>query len=213
MTNSVRTFLIACFLTAWCVVIPAQAADTDTSDASDPGWGMMGGYGGYGMGPGMMGGYGGYGNGMGPGMRGGYGGYGMGHGMMGGYGNGMGPGMMGGRGMWALSALNLTDDQRSKINKIFDDERKQHWAVMGKMMDEQNKLRDLYEQSEPDPKKVGAAYGAIAKLRQQMLETHVQASNDVQKLLTKEQREQLEQWRNRPWGPGGGPGPRGMPRR
>ena len=186
MTNSMRAFLIACFLTAWCVVIPAQAADTDTSDAPDPGWGMMGGYGGYGMGPGMMGGYGGY---------------------------GMVPGMMGGHGMWALSALNLTDDQRSKINKIFDDERKQHWAVMGKMMDEQNKLRDLYEQSEPDPKKVGAAYGAIAKLRQQMLETHVQASNEVQKLLTKEQREQLEQWRNRPWGPGGGPGPRGMPRR
>ena len=43
---------------------------------------MMGGWGGYGMGPGMMGGYGGYGGGygMGPGMMGGYGGYGMGPG-------------------------------------------------------------------------------------------------------------------------------------
>ena len=209
MTNRARGFLVASLLTAWCVLVPAQAAETDGPEAADGGcgWGMMGGYGGYGMGPGMMGGYG---NGMGPGMMGGYGGYGMGPGMMGGYGNGMGPGMMGGRGMWALSALNLTDDQRSKINKIFDDERKQHWTVMGKMMDEQNKLRDLYEQSEPDPKKVGAAYGAIAKLRQQMLETHVQASNEVQKLLTKEQREQLEQRRRGGWEPGAGPGPRGM---
>ena len=175
MANRARAFLIASLLTAWCVLVPAQAAETDGPEAAADGgcgWGMMNGYGGYGMGPGMMGGY------------------------------GMGP----------LSALNLTDDQRSKINKIFDDERKQHWAVMGKMMDEQNKLRDLYEQSEPDPKKVGAAYGAIAKLRQQMLETHVQASNEVQKLLTKEQREQLEQRRRGGWGPGAGPGPgpRGM---
>lgn len=193
MTNSARAFLVAVFLAMWCAVIPARAADTDTSDATDPGWGMMdgyGGYGGYGMGPGMMGGYGS--------------GYGMGPGMMGGYG-GMGPGMMGGYGMGPLAALNLTDDQRSKINKIFDDERKQHWAVMGKMMDEQNKLRDLYEQTEPDPKKVGAAYGAIAKLRQQMLETHIQANNEMQKVLTKEQREQLGQWRRGMWGPGGGP--------
>ena len=194
MANRARAFLIASLLTAICLVVPAQAAETGSPDEIIPGsgWGMMNGYGGYGMGPGMMGGYGG-GYGMGSGMMGGYGGY------------GMGPGMMGGYGMGPLSALNLTEDQHSKINKIFDDERKQHWAVMGKMMDEQNKLRDLYEQTEPDPKKVGAAYGAIAKLRQQMLETHIQANNEMQKVLTKEQREQLGQWRRGMWGPGGGP--------
>jgi Spy/CpxP family protein refolding chaperone len=182
MANSARAFLIACLLTVMCLVVPAQAAETGSSDEANPGWGwgMMGGYGGgYGMGPGMMGGYGG--------------------------GYGMGPGMMGGYGMGPLSALNLTDDQRSKINKIFDAERKQHWAVMGKMLDEQSRLRDLYEQTEPDPKKVGAVYGAIAKLRQQMLETHIQARNEMLKVLTKEQRDQLEQWRHGMWGPGAGP--------
>ncbi len=172
------------------------------------GYGMMGGYGGYGMGPGMMGGYGGGsgmgpgmmwgGGGYGPGMMGGYGGYGVGPGMMGGYGGyGMGPGMMG---LGPLGNLDLSDEQRTKINKIFDTEQKQHWAIMGQMMEEQNKLRDLYSVDEPDPKKVGAAYGQIAKMRQQMLETHVQASNQVQQVLTKEQREQLREWNRGGWG-------------
>ena len=145
---------------------------------------------------------------------GGYGPYGMGPGMMGG-GYGMGPGMMGG-GYGALNGLDLSDEQRAKIDKIFDTERKQHWAIMGQMFEEQNKLRDLYNADEPDPKKVGALYGQIAKLRQQMLETHVQASNQMQQVLTKEQREQLRQWRRGGWGwgprgpaagkPGAGPG-------
>jgi Spy/CpxP family protein refolding chaperone len=132
---------------------------------------MMGGYGG---GPGMMDGYGG-----GPGMMGGYGG---------------GPGMGGfllGRG----SPVNLTDEQRQRIKQISDAERKQHWAVMGKMMDEQNKLRDLLEQPTPDPKAVGAAYGSISQLHQQMLESHLQARNEVHGILTPEQREQVEELR------------------
>lgn len=171
--------------------------------------GMMGGYGGgYGMGPGMMGGYG-PGWGMGPGMMGGGYGYGMGPGMMGGFGGGfgMGPGMMG-YGMGPLYMLNLSDSQRDKIEKIHDNEHRKHWAISGKILEEQNKLRDLYQADEPDPKKVGAVYGNIAKLQQQMIETQVQASNDARKVLTKEQRAQLSQWRRGSWGQGGGYGPR-----
>jgi len=110
----------------------------------------------------------------------------------------MGPGMMMGYG--ALYGLDLSDEQRAKIDKIFDAERKQHWGIMGQMLEEQNKLRDLYNADEPDPKKVGAVYGQIAKLRQQMLETHVQASNQMQQVLTKEQRDQLRQWNRGGWG-------------
>jgi Spy/CpxP family protein refolding chaperone len=185
MATRSATWFIGTLMVLACAVGPAQADDPEDAVQFGPGYGWMG--------PGMMGGYD---YGMGPGMMGGYhGGYGMGPGMMGGYGYGMGP----------FSALNLTDDQRSKINKIQDEERKQHWAVMGKMLEKQNTLRDLIEQSEPDPKKVGVAYGEIAKLRQQMLETHIQARNQMQKVLTKEQREQLEQWRHGMWGPGAGP--------
>jgi len=180
--NRIVMALVGVCLAVLCVAAPVLAGDAEDS--------MPYGYGYGGMGPGMMGGYG-HGHGMGPGMMGGYGG---GYGMMGGY--GIGP----------FAMLNLSDEQRGKINKIHDAERKQHWAIMGKMMDAESAQRDLLAQSAPDPKKVGAAYAEMSNLRQQMLEAHVQANNDMQKILTKEQREQLEQWhRGGMWG-----GRRGM---
>jgi Spy/CpxP family protein refolding chaperone len=176
-----------------------------------PGWGygmgpgMMGGYG-YGMGPGMMGGYG-----MGPGMMGGYGmgpgmmgGYGMGPGMMGGY--GMGPGMMGGYGMgpggggyWARH-LKLSDEQQAKINKIQDDTRKQHWSIMGAMMDQQAKLRDLYAAPNRDSAAIDETYKNIGTLQQQMYDSGVDARKRIEAVLTKEQQERLRKdWRGG-WG-------------
>lgn len=139
-------------------------------------------------------------------------GYGRGQNMMGGgVGSmGMGHGMMGG-GMGAFGMLDLSDEQRTRINKIFDAERKQHWTVGGKLLDERIKLRDLLYADEPDAKKVGAVYGEIAKLHQQMIEAHVQAANQARAALTAEQRDQLKQWRRgRMAGPGmGPPGPAG----
>lgn len=183
------------------ILITLLVVNTMTVSADDDDY-MMGGYGpGYDMG--MMGGYGpGYGmmghgmgmTGMGPGMRGG--GYGYGHMEM--------------MGMMPLGMLDLSDEQRTKLNKIMDDERKQHWTIMGKMMEQQSRLRDLYNADKPDPKKVGAAYGETAKLHQQMIEAHVQATNQMQDVLTKEQREQFRQWQRGGWGPGCGPrGPAG----
>lgn len=146
-------------------------------------------------------------------------GHGRGQGMMGGGMGmmGMGHGMMGG-GMGAFGMLDLSDEQRTNVNKIFDAERKQHWTIGGKLLDERTKLRDLLYADEPDPKKVGAVYGEIAKLHQQMIEAHVQAVNQARTVLTAEQREQFKQWRRgmmrgqgmRPPGPaGGGRGPMG----
>ena len=194
--------LVVATLAATGAVIAADQngsmmSDRDTSTYMQPG--QMG----YGMGP--SGGMGMMGGGMMDMMMGGGPGMGMmGGGMMGGMGMGPGGGMgMGMMGMGPVSMLDLSDEQRDKIDKIFDAERKQHWSVMGKMMDVQNKLRDLYKTDQPDPKKVGAVYGEIAKLHQQMIEAHVQASNQMQQVLTKEQREQLRQWNRGGWG--GGP--------
>jgi len=169
--------------------------------------GMMGGMGMGGYGPGgMMGPGGGYGPGMqgGMGMNPGMGGYGP--GMMGGM--GMGPGMMGEgmMGMGPLFMLNLSDEQRGKITKIMDEERQKHWQVMGQMMTEQNTLRDLYQADTPDAKKIGAAYEAIARHQRQMIETHIEMRNKAEQLLTKEQREQLHNWRRGMGGPGWGMG-------
>ena len=188
---------------------PEDKASAPASPSYGMGPGMMGGYGmgpgmmgGYGMGPGMMGGYG-----MGPGMMGGYGmgpgmmgGYGMGPGMMGGY--GMGPCMMGGYGMgpgggghWA-SHLKLSDEQQARINKIQDDTRKQHWSIMGAMMDQQAKLRDLYAAPNRDSAAIDEAYKNIGKLQQQMYESGVDARKRIDAVLTKEQQEKLrKEWR------------------
>lgn len=167
--------------------------------------GMMYGYGmgpgmmGYGMGPGMMYGWGG-GYGMGPGMM----GYGMGPGMMGpgmiGY--GMGPGMMygwGGRGGGFGSGLDLSAAQQAKINKIFDETRKSHWAIMGAMQDQQAELRDLYSAAKPDEKAIEKAYQNFGRLRQQMFDSAVDAHKRIDAVLTKEQREKLRSY----WGRGG----------
>lgn len=197
----------ASLLLLWVgVTLPLASVQADDESSYSMGRGMM-----WGAGPG---GPCPYGDGrMGPGARGyGPGGWGgMGPGMM----WGAGPGGMGMMGMGALQRLNLTDEQRGKIEKIQDAEHKKHLDVAGKMFDQQTKLRDLTQEDKPDPKKVSAAYGEVAKLHQQMLEVHVQAFNQVQDVLTKEQRDQLKQWRRGgygpgygPRGPGAGPGPR-----
>jgi Spy/CpxP family protein refolding chaperone len=158
------------------------------------GFGMMDDDGDNGMGPGMRGGDAGYG--MGSGMMGSDAGYGVGPGMMGGDATyGMGPGMMSGYGMGPIWMLDLSDPQRAKVNAIGDQLRKTHWAIMGKILDEQTKLRDLNSQAEPDPKAIGAVYASISRLRQGMVEAHVQATNQARDVLTKEQRETYDAWR------------------
>lgn len=119
--------------------------------------------------------------------------------------DGMGPDAMDGYGMgrrgrggydsWAGRWLALSDDQLARTKQITDSVRKQHWELRGKMMDEENRLRDLLEEQTPDPKTVGSAYAALSRLHQQMLETHLQACNDIHALLTPEQRKEAEQQR------------------
>ena len=153
--------------------------------------GMMGGYGGYGMGPGMMSGYGA--NGMGPGMMGGYGGYAMGPGMMGTYGGaGMGPAMMYGYGGDVLSGLNLTDDQRERVTKIQEALSTKHWELMGKMQQQQFALREQLASGKADDAAIGKAYKNMESLRQQMWASGGDAQKQMDAVLTKSQREQLQ---------------------
>jgi Spy/CpxP family protein refolding chaperone len=125
-------------------------------------------------------------------------------GMMGGSGMCGGMGMMH-EGMGPLRMLNLTAEQRAKINALHDGLRKEHWAIMGKMMDEQAKLRDLFEAEKPDTKKIGPVYDAIFSLRKQMILSRIDAMNSVREVLTKEQLDQLKQWHRSRW-QGAGPG-------
>jgi Spy/CpxP family protein refolding chaperone len=188
------------------VLLGAAFAFGSAQALADPpeGYGACG-YGScYGMGPGMMYGYGGYGPGygMGPGMMYGYGGYGpgygMGPGMMYGYGQrggyGMGPWMHGyggygpgyGRGWGGGAGLNLTDEQRSKIDQIQQDLRSKQWDLMGKIQDEYARRADA-----PDAAAAGKADDQITALQQQMVSNAGAARKQVDAVLTKEQREQL----------------------
>ncbi|MFZ5510033.1 MAG: Spy/CpxP family protein refolding chaperone [Pseudomonadota bacterium] len=166
--------------------------------------GMMGGQGMMGMmgmmGPGMMehmmehmhGGM--MGGGMGGGM--------MGQGMMG---QGMGPMMMDG-----LPGIDLSDEQRKRINAIHDGVRKQRWELTGRLMDEQAKLRDLYGAEKRDPAAIGAQYQRIFDLRRQQIEASIAAHNQVEEVLTPEQRKALSDMMRRGYMGGGMMGGPGM---
>jgi len=164
----------------------AVAAPFALADADDYGPGMMGGYG---AGHGMMGGYGGQGAyGMGPGMMGGYGGQGV---------YGMGPGMMGGYGDFGLGALGLSDEQREKIDKIRESQFSSRWALMGKMHEQQFKFSELLHSGKADDAAIGKAFKDLEALRQQLQVSRLDAQKQVDAVLTKSQREQLQ----RGWGP------------
>ena len=208
-----RTIAPALMLVAG-VALAQQPATPEPTPApgSGPGMmmggpGMMGGYGpgarggygpGQGMGPGAMGGCP-HGPGMGPGMMGG--GYGpgmMGGGMMGG--GMMGPGMMSGGMMMgrALWSLDLDENQRKEVLAIADELRKKHWDAAGKMQDEMVKMRDAAGiAGKRDRATILAAHKRMAELRQQRLESSLDAAERIEKVLTAEQRERLG--RMGPW--------------
>ena len=162
-------------------------------------WGPgMGGYG-YGMGPGMMGGYGpgGESQGYGPGARGsgyGCGGYGYGHGygrgMMGG---GRGWGMGGGYG-WAYHSLNLTDEQRDKIDAIAKEVREKQWGLMQTMHGLLWKSEGPGKASDADILK---NFDAMTAVRREMLAARLDARKRMDAVLTKEQREELAKQQRR----------------
>ncbi len=181
-----RAIMLLILATGLMLLSPAVQAQEQTGMMGDDTQEMM-------SGMGMMGGSGMCG---GMGMMGG-----QGMGMMGGSGMCGGMGMMHG-GMGPLSMLNLTAEQRSKINAIHDSLRKENWAIMGKIMDEQAKLRDLFEADKPDTKKIGPVFDTILGLRKQMMLSRIDAMNSVRDVLTKEQIDQLKQWHRSRWGQG-----------
>ena len=130
---------------------------------------MMGGYG-----PGMMGG----------GMMGGYGGAGM---MRGGAGSGYG----------ALAIPDLSDEQREKIARIQEDSRAKNWSAMGQMRSEQFKLRQMYLADKVDPAEFTEQQRKVDEIRLGMLKSRIEGRNQIDALLTKEQKQQFRSFG--PW--------------
>jgi Spy/CpxP family protein refolding chaperone len=161
MKRHLRIFSIVLAASLFGAIANLSAAEPESDWKNEMGPGMVGGYGpGYGMGQGMMGG-------NGPG-------YGMGHGMVG-WGN--------------FRGLNLSDDQKSKITPIRKEMRTKQWALMGEMMDAQDRLQELYDADKQDSAAINKQYKVIEDLRRQMVDNSVDAHNRINSILTKEQRE------------------------
>lgn len=134
------------------------------------------------------------------------------HGMMRGHGTGGMEGMdRGSAGFTAgplsslgrIKMLDINQEQRSKINKIQHDLRKQQWALQGKILDEQAKLSDLHSAERPDARKIGAVYGTLFDIRRQMIEAKIEAMNRAKDVLNKDQLNKLRNLENRGQAAGG----------
>lgn len=146
-----------------------------------------------GSGPGYGGGYGPGMGGYGPGMMGG----GYGQGRMGGYGpgGGFGPGRGGyamrGEGFGPVEALNLSDEQRDKILAIREEHRQKNWPAMGKLREEQFKLRRLAYADNADTSALAEQQKKVDELRREMLKSRVETHKQIEGVLTPEQRKQF----------------------
>jgi len=175
---------------ALVATVLAAATIGATAIAQGPGYGpgMMGG-GGPGYGPGMMGGGGpGYGPGYGSGMMGGGGP---------GFGPGFGPGRGYGPGANMLESLNLSDEQRDRIQVMQEENRQKNWTAMGQLRTDMFALRRMYYADKVDANAVAEQQKKVDELQRQMLKSRLESRNRVEALLTPEQRKQFRQYR--PW--------------
>lgn len=145
---------------------------------------MRGGYG-HGMmrddcGPGMM--RRGYGPGM---MRSGYG-----HGMMG---RGYSPGMMQGFsfGPKAMASLDLSSDQRHKIDQIQEQNFRKQQQLRTHLYEDMVHMHKLMASDNPDTNTVGQTYKSIAKERRKLFHARLEMSKSLKSVLTPAQQKTL----------------------
>lgn len=91
-----------------------------------------------------------------------------------------------------VMALDLSNEQRSKINKLSDELKHNNWAAKGLIMDGSAKLRDLYGADKRDPSAIGKEYQKIFDSERQMIEAVIDTQNRIEELLTPEQRAQMK---------------------
>jgi len=118
-------------------------------------------------------------------------------------GEGRGPGYCGNAG---FSKLNLTDEQKTKIEALQTAHFKEIRPIREKMFDKSVALRRLWQQPNPDKDKIIALQKEVRTLRDQIQDKSTILRLEIRKTLTPEQQEKLA---NFGWGRGEGFGPRG----
>lgn len=125
---------------------------------------------------------------MGPGMGAGMG---MGHGMMGGgwYGNDDHYNRM--FSMHNLSALGLNADQRKKLTDLRRELRNNTWDLQRQEIDQREQLGLLYSADTLDVAAIKSAYEKLFQIKLKLIEYTLKFKQEVEKVLTKEQRQQF----------------------
>ena len=106
---------------------------------------------------------------------------------------GYGPGGGYGPGAGALDALKLSDEQRDKIQTIQEEHRQKNWAAMGQLRSEMFKLRRMFNTDKVDANAVAEQQKKVDELRRQMLKSRIESYNQIEGVLTPEQRKQFRQ--------------------
>ena len=106
-----------------------------------------------------------------------------------------------------MQHLNLTDDQRTKVQSLMEQQRQAHQGEMEKMMDLQQQLKNAIF-ADAGPADTTGVQGQIAALQAQLEADRINLQKQVALILTPDQRKQV---RDMP-GPGPFMGGRGMGR-
>ncbi len=93
--------------------------------------------------------------------------------------------------------LNLTKDQMDKIKKIRSNAKKANIPLHSDVQLKHLELKDLMDSDSPDKAAVAGKIKEIDALRTQIKLNHMNARIDCRNVLTKEQKEKLEQLRER----------------
>ena len=106
----------------------------------------------------------------------------------------------------ALWKLNLSAEQKTKIEALVSENQKAIRPLREKMFDKSIALRRLWSQANPDKDKITATQKEVRKLRDEKQDRVTAMRLEIHKILTPEQNEKLA---NSHWGRGPGFGPRG----
>lgn len=102
--------------------------------------------------------------------------------------------------------LNLSDEQKTKIEALISENQKAIRPLREKMFDKSVELRRLWLQANPDKDKITAVQKELRILRDKKEDKATTLRFEIRKVLTPEQNEKLA---NSHWGRGPGFGPRG----
>lgn len=90
-----------------------------------------------------------------------------------------------------MRGLDLTDEQRGRIDRITYEAHKKHLELMSAMLEESHRQQEALAAQKPDPAAVGSATIRMHDIKRQMTELHADTHKRIESLLTKEQQEKF----------------------